>query len=427
MKFNRVVAILFIYACTAIAWFTLGGTLITRTGQFDARLEREVEQLWGGRHVQLAPAASVAREIESIEDVVERNDKGETIKRQVRKTHIERAAAPLTQSRIDVKIDLDQRRKGLLWYDTYGVRFQSRYRVRNPDPVERPLIVSFAFPSRDAIYDDFVFRVDGHDAPPADDLSKTLLASTTLPANGECEVEIRYRSRGLGDWTYAFTESGVSQVRDFTLDLATDFAAIDFPAGTISPSDKKQTAEGWNLRWVFTSLAAGQRIGVDAPNRLNPGPVAARITFFAPVALLFFFTVLIVMGALRGQGLHPMNYFFLAAAFFAFHLLLAYLVDHVEMPTAFIVSSVVSIFLVASYLRVVNGMREDWPKAALAQFVYLVLFSYAFFFEGYTGLTVTIGAVVTLFVLMQVSARIQWGGLGELTNGRRQTAAGSSQ
>jgi hypothetical protein len=37
-----------------------------------------------------------------------------------------------------------------------------------------------------------------------------------------------------------------------------------------------------------------------------------------------------------------------------------------------------------------------------------VLFSYAFFFEGYTGLTVTVGAVVTLFALMQATARVDW-------------------
>lgn len=34
--------------------------------------------------------------------------------------------------------------------------------------------------------------------------------------------------------------------------------------------------------------------------------------------------------------------------------------------------------------------------------------SYAFFFEGYTGLTVTVGAVVTLFVLMQMTTSVRW-------------------
>ena len=47
-------------------------------------------------------------------------------------------------------------------------------------------------------------------------------------------------------------------------------------------------------------------------------------------------------------------------------------------------------------------------RPAWAQVVFLVLFSYSFFLKGYTGLTLTIGAVVTLFVLMQSTARVDW-------------------
>jgi hypothetical protein len=46
--------------------------------------------------------------------------------------------------------------------------------------------------------------------------------------------------------------------------------------------------------------------------------------------------------------------------------------------------------------------------AGLTQLIYLVLFSYAFFFEGLTGLAVTIGAILTLFVVMQMTGRIRW-------------------
>jgi len=46
--------------------------------------------------------------------------------------------------------------------------------------------------------------------------------------------------------------------------------------------------------------------------------------------------------------------------------------------------------------------------AGLTQLIYLVLFSYAFFFEGFTGLAVTIGAILTLFVVMQITGRIRW-------------------
>jgi hypothetical protein len=103
-----------------------------------------------------------------------------------------------------------------------------------------------------------------------------------------------------------------------------------------------------------------------------------------------------------------MNYFFLATAFFAFHLLLAYLVDHISIHLAFAICSAVSVFLVVSYLRLVAGMRFAIVEAGAAQLVYLVLFSYSFFFRGFTGLTVTIGCIATLFAAMQFTARIRW-------------------
>ena len=117
---------------------------------------------------------------------------------------------------------------------------------------------------------------------------------------------------------------------------------------------------------------------------------------------------MVVLGVLQRQPLHPVNYFFLAAAFFAFHLLLAYLVDHLNIHASFLLSAATSVFLVVSYLRLVGGWRFAVLRAGVAQVVFLVLFSYAFFFEGYTGLTVTVGAIVTLFVLMQVTGRVKW-------------------
>jgi hypothetical protein len=37
-----------------------------------------------------------------------------------------------------------------------------------------------------------------------------------------------------------------------------------------------------------------------------------------------------------------------------------------------------------------------------------VLFSYAFFWEGFTGLSITVIAIITLFVVMQSTGRIRW-------------------
>jgi hypothetical protein len=117
--------------------------------------------------------------------------------------------------------------------------------------------------------------------------------------------------------------------------------------------------------------------------------------------------VLILIGMVRGVKLHPMNYFFLAAGCFAFQLLFAYLVDLIPLFLAFIISAGVSMALVSGYLFAAAG-RPFARIAALAQFAFIVLFSYSFFFEGLTGLTITIGAIVTLALLMIATAKVNW-------------------
>ncbi len=405
---SRLAAIAFIYLVVAIAWSSLGASVTVRTGQSDGRLSKEVAQLWGGRHIQVAPDAWYEIERQVTEFVEEKDAKGQVTRRPLVRSVVDKVPVALAGSRVSVGLGLDPRRKGLLWYDTYSVAYRAEHRFRNESREPREVRVHFAFPSTEALYDGFRLVLDGHEAARITDLSSGLTASTRVASGSEATLIVEYRSRGLGEWTYAFGGTGLAQVADFRLDLTTDFDGFDFPAGAISPSRLERRPPGALLAWSFESLVTGQRIAVEPPDKLNPGPLAARITFFAPVSLLFFFAILVVSGMLRGSSLHPMNYLFLAAAFFAFHLLLAYLVDHLDLHASFAIAAATSLFLVTSYLRIVSGPRAGILEAGLAQLVYLVLFSYAFFFEGYAGLTVTLGAVATLFVLMQLTARVDW-------------------
>jgi inner membrane protein involved in colicin E2 resistance len=189
--------------------------------------------------------------------------------------------------------------------------------------------------------------------------------------------------------------------------MTTDFSEFDFPAGTGSATERTRTAKGWHFVWSYPDVINAQSIAMGMPSVANPGPVASRMSFFAPVSLLFFFAVLVLMGMVWRISLHPMNYFFLAAGCFAFQLLFAYLVDLIPLALAFAISAVVSLALVCGYLRAVTGRRFA-ELGAIAQFAYMILFSYSFFFEGLTGLTITIGAIVTLALLMGATARVNW-------------------
>lgn len=408
MTVRRLAAITLIFVSTCVAWAVLGSSLIARTGQFDRRLQHDVEQLWGAPHSQRAPSAWADRPVTESRHVDSQDAQGRVSRQLVTQTGVQAIPAGLESTRATVDLALEQRQKGLLWYSTYMVRFKATYVFRNPDHEARTLRVKFPLPTENGLFDDFLIAINGQPSPLSGDISKEVTVATEIAGDAALTLDVHYASRGMGTWSYQFVETGVGQIRDFALSLHTNFRDVDFPAGTISPTAKLQDGGGWNLTWAFSNLISGQTIGMEMPVRLNPGPFAARITFFAPVSLLFFLTVMVMLGATYGPALHPMHYWFIAAAFFAFHLLLAYLVDHVSVHLAFALSAGVSLGLVASYLRAVTDVRGAVLRAVIAQGAFLVLFSYAFFFEGFTGLSITVGAILTLFFLMQMTARVQW-------------------
>jgi hypothetical protein len=405
---RRLVAIAVIFVGASLAWATLGSSLLARAGEFDQRLEQEVEALWGRPHRQAGPVAQMLRPESQTETVETTRAGAPPIREEVTRPVIREIPLALQRTRAQVDIDLEQRQRGLLWYPTYTVAFGADYEFSNPDTETRTLRIRFPLPAEDALLDDFVFSLDGRQLTPSADASKEIVGETQAAAGATVTLHVSYRSRGMRRWTYAFAPSGAMQVRQFELAMRTSFPDVDFPAGTLSPDTLTRRADGADLVWRFENLISGQGIGIEMPERINPGPFAARVTFFAPVSLLFFLTVMVIAGATSGPALHPMHYWFISAAFFAFHLLLAYLVDHVNLHLAFAIAALTSVTLVVTYIRAVTGATRLVVTTGAAQIVFLVLFSYAFFLEGFTGLTITIGAIVTLFVLMQATARVAW-------------------
>jgi inner membrane protein involved in colicin E2 resistance len=271
-------------------------------------------------------------------------------------------------------------------------------------------------PAAQAVYDDLQFIVDGQPLTAVTEKETAHVSFDAAPGQS-VHLQIAYRSQGLDSWKYSFGQD-VNPVQNFHLRMTTNFKDIDFPDNTLAPVSKRETPGGWQLDWDYKNLLSGYAIAMTLPEKLQPGPLASEISFFAPVSLFFFFFLIFIVTTLRSIDLHPMNYFFLGAAFFAFHLLLAYLVDHLDINVSFAISSAVSVLLVVTYLRLVVGTQFAIREAALGQIIYLVLFSYAFFFKGLTGLAITIGAILTLFVVMQMTGRIRWSERFALAAGR---------
>jgi len=376
----RLLALFFILVGASASWGELTGVLATRTQQADSDEQAELGALWGPEQTQSVPRLSIEQK-GNWQDV------------------------SIDASTITTRLQLEQRRKGLLWHNTYLVDFAADYRIVDPGG-SSPLWLEFPFPAQDAVYDDVRVLVDGK--PVRFSTTRTAVTALVQPQGDRSPtITVGYRSQGIGKWSYQFG-SGVSAIKNFSLTMTMNFDAIDFPPQSLAPTEETRLPAGYRLTWQYQDLVAGWGIGMVMPEQLQPGPIAERISAWAPLSLLFYFFVMLMLCTTRRIELHPMHYFFLAAAFFAFHLLFAYTVDRIPLGLAFAICSAVSMFLTISYLRVVVGWRFAAVEAALAQFFYLVLFSLALFNEGFSGLAITIGCILTLFVTMQMTARIDW-------------------
>jgi hypothetical protein len=403
----RLVGIGVVFFVTTIAWMIFGGVMEHRTRSQTEDLRGRVSDLWGQPQRQKAPSF-VFRWTHDVEESHREVIDGETreIRRTVTRTDDFPQSAASTD--VDVDLDLDQRLKGLMWYALYDVDFDGRWNYTHEDERDGHLRIEFAFPDPEGLYDGFRFVVDSEDR-----------ARSLRPQNGritfempvttgqEVSLAVAYRSRGMSEWRYVPSE-GVSSLEDFSLDMTTDFEDIDYPTLSMSPSSRDRDGEGWRLAWTFDRIVTGHQIGMVMPVPIQPGELASKLSFSAPISLLFFFLMLFVLGTMRGIDIHPINYLFLGASFFAFHLLFGYTVDQTNVFIAFAIASVVSILLVVSYLRLVVSPRFACVEASIAQLIYLIGFSMAHFWDGYTGLTVTILSVATLFILMQLTGRVRW-------------------
>ena len=356
---KRLLAVAFIFFGTSVAWAVLGGTILSRTNDSDSRLRGRVQSVWGVPQTQRAPQAVYLVPV-TTQETIEENGK----KRIVEKTMTGRRPYPPASSNATATLALEHRRKGLLWYSTYKVDFQGDYEFHNPFGTRHTTHLTLPFPAASALYDGLTFVIDGKPTVPNIDGEKAWV-EMELAAGQTTKLQVAYRSQGLDSWACSFGDK-VNPVEKFRLRVNTNFKDIDFADNTLAPGAKRETGNGWQLDWNYSNLLSGYQIALTIPAKLQPGPLASGISFFAPVSLFFFFFVIFILTTTRGIDMHPMNYFFLAAAFFAFHLLLAYLVDHLDISAAFAISALVSVALVASYLRLVIGPGFAFREAAIA-------------------------------------------------------------
>jgi len=404
---KRLAGMAVVLGVAAIAWMVLGGVMSQRTSVQRSVLADSVADLWGVPMTQSAPVVLFEWDHWEEEQVPVTGADGERRTELRRTLRTSSRSLQLQSSDIAVDLSLDPRRKGLVWFALYDVVFGGEWTVDH-EGGEGRVVFRFPFPNDGSVYDDFRLTVNGEEQATA---PQNGAVTVRFPVSGaeQFAFEAEYRSRGADSFHYLPSAgSAVSEARELRVAMTTDFEKIDFPPRSLSPSTRERTDAGWELSWDFRRIITGHGIGMVMPQRIQPGPLAASMAFSAPISLALFMLWIYVLGLLKEVEIHPVNHLLVAGSFFGFHLLFGYSVDHLSVLWAFLLCSVVSMVLTVSYLRLVAGPRFAVREAGIAQLVYLVGFALAHFFDGFTGLTLTVIGIGTLFAVMQLTGRVRW-------------------
>src|SRR5688572_26805159 len=116
---GRIIAIIFIFICTGIAWAILGSTIYYRSSVPAEALRSSVSNTWGAPQEQKPPTASHTERVNRSQTTVEN---GQSVERIVQQDVA--VMLPLERSRVNVGLELEHRQKGLLWFSTYKVDFK---------------------------------------------------------------------------------------------------------------------------------------------------------------------------------------------------------------------------------------------------------------------------------------------------------------
>lgn len=402
MTVKKIVGIVLIFVFTSIAWMILGVSNMTRTDEAYKSLKREVASLYGGELDIFSP------------QLVSKEKRIKTVKedgKRIEKVYYHSEEIKLHSSDVVIDLNLDQRKKGNLWFPTYQATLNAVYEFNIPKTSKKKSYhLLSSLESADSIYRDIEVKLNQYTLKDIGPLISKEEILVYPDKDRKLRVEIKYKSTGMERLKYFISRDhkDLSQVNNFSLIMNTDFENFDFPSGMMSPIEKTKTASGYQLTWQLDQSVTGKDIGIIIPNKLNPGEIVTRVSFFAPVSLLFFFVVLFMLAIVLKLPFHPMHYFFLAATFFSFHLMFSYFSDHLNLHLSFAVAAIISSLLSISYLRLFTDKNIAYFLAPITQILYLNVFSYSFFFKGMTGLIVTICSVLTLFVLMQLTGKTDW-------------------
>ncbi len=209
-------------------------------------------------------------------------------------------------------------------------------------------------------------------------------------------------------------------------------------SGAPLPDSRTIDAKGFRAEWSVSHIATGAPLSWRAeefklePARMvtvgaglvEPGDVhqqTDRIVKYGILVVGLTFGTIFVVGLLKRDRVHLVQYLLIGASLSLFYLLLLSLAEQMEFLGAYVIASLVDIAIVAWYagatIRRLMGAVVGAILTALHVYMYVLLQM-----ESFALLSGTIGLLLILVAVMFVTRKVDWFAIGQDVGGQEKEA-----
>jgi inner membrane protein len=200
--------------------------------------------------------------------------------------------------------------------------------------------------------------------------------------------------------------------------------------GTPLPDKREIGADGFAATWSISHIATGSPLSwlVDEykpqPELMatigvaltEPGDVhqqTDRIVKYGILVIGLTFGTMFVVGALKRDRVHLVQYLLIGASITLFYLLLLSLAEQMDFALSYLIASVVDIAIVAWYAGATIRRLMGWVAGAILVLVHGYMYV-LLRMESFSLLSGTVGLLIALLGVMIATRKVDWFALGEV-------------
>jgi inner membrane protein len=236
------------------------------------------------------------------------------------------------------------------------------------------------------------------------------------------------------DFAFRLALNGRGALGFQPLGRQTEIAVVsDWPhpsfIGAPLPARHDIAPDGFTATWSISYIASGAPLSWLADEyRLDPDRTASfgvalvepgdvhqqtdRIVKYGILVIGLTFGTMFVVGALKHDRVHLVQYLLIGASIALFYLLLLSLAEQMDFALSYLVASLVDIAIVACYAGATIRRLMGWAVGAILALVHAYMYV-LLRMESYALLTGTVGLVAALVAIMIATRKVDWFALGE--------------